>query len=283
MSDEELVPPRTSLLIHHSALIIALVAVACTTAPKPSPQNPSPTVDLTRVHERVQRVEVTSTKIEGVLARPVDVAGDGDDLLIHFHGASWLPMQSVKDRTVAVVNLGSGSSVYRLAFTDPEVFTKLLRSFNRPFRHVYLSGFSAGYGAIRSILREHADEIDGVLLLDGFHASYVPEGKPGPLDPANVEAFVAYARRAVTGEKVFVITHSEIFPGTFASTTECTDYLIAQLGLKRTPVLKWGPGGMQQLSEVRAGRLTILGFAGNSGPDHIDHLHGMGSFVELLR
>jgi hypothetical protein len=32
---------------------------------------------------------------------------------------------------------------------------------------------------------------------------------------------------------------------------------------------------MQQLSETRAGRFELLGFAGNSAPDHVDHLHAM--------
>ena len=36
---------------------------------------------------------------------------------------------------------------------------------------------------------------------------------------------------------------------------------------------------MQQLSEVRAGRFELFGFAGNTGPDHIDHLHAMPEFL----
>jgi hypothetical protein len=39
---------------------------------------------------------------------------------------------------------------------------------------------------------------------------------------------------------------------------------------------------MQQLSEVRAGRFELLGFAGNTAPDHIDHLHGMPEFLRRL-
>lgn len=35
-----------------------------------------------------------------------------------------------------------------------------------------------------------------------------------------------------------LITHSEIFPGTFASTTETAGYLPDQLGTKRTPALQ---------------------------------------------
>jgi hypothetical protein len=261
-------------------ILFSLLLAACTHAPAPqatptstpTPQNPSPTKDSTRAHERLTETEFTSTK-----RGAADVLfGTGNDLLIHFHGASWIAFQAAGDRTVAVLNLGSGSSVYGAPFEDPHAFTDLVQSLGRPFKHIYLSGFSAGYGAVRAILRNHADEVDGVLLLDGLHTSY-------PFDESLMQPFLAYARRAVAGEKVMVITHSEIFPGTFASTTECTDYLIAQLGLKRTPVLKWGPGGMQQISEVHSGRLTILGFAGNSAPDHLDHLHGMPVFVERLR
>ena len=47
-----------------------------------------------------------------------------------------------------------------------------------------------------------------------------------------------------------LVTHSEIFPGTFASTTETADYMLRALGLRRAPVLKWGPRGMQQLGEA---------------------------------
>ena len=48
------------------------------------------------------------------------------------------------------------------------------------------------------------------------------------------------------------------------STTETTDYLVETLGLHRKPVLRWGPHGMQQLSEARKGHFAVLGFAGNS-------------------
>jgi hypothetical protein len=39
---------------------------------------------------------------------------------------------------------------------------------------------------------------------------------------------------------------------------------------------------MQQLSEVHAGRFELLGFAGNSAPDHIDQFQGMPEFLERL-
>lgn len=59
-------------------------------------------------------------------------------------------------------------------------------------------------------------------------------------------------------------------------------HLLGALGLRREAVLRWGPVGMQQLSEVVAGGLRVLGFAGNSAPDHMDHFHGMPGFLRLL-
>jgi len=283
------------------------------TAP-PAPQNPSPMVEHTRAHERLDPAlehEIGGVRrtFAGPLGKPVDVwipdgVGSRDDvnLVVHFLGAAWLPEYAVsrlETKTVAaVVNIGAGSGIYDRAFSDPTAFDSLLADVTREtsaalgravtFRHVTLSGFSAGHGAIRAILRDarHFALVDAVLLLDGMHTSYVPEGvvldKGGTLDPKNLEAFVRFAQAAVRGEKRFLVTHSEIFPGTFASTTETADYLLNALGFHRTAVLRWGPRGMQQLSEARAGRFELLGFAGNSAPDHIDQFQGMPEFLARL-
>jgi hypothetical protein len=39
---------------------------------------------------------------------------------------------------------------------------------------------------------------------------------------------------------------------------------------------------MQKLSKVEKGGLVVWGFAGNTAPDHIDHLHAYGDFLRLL-
>jgi hypothetical protein len=220
-------------------------------------------------------------------------------LVIHFHGVAWLPHQAAAQlpspTAVAAVNLGAGSALYHHTFAHPAVFDSLLAAIGREMAAVTgktsrvarltLAGFSAGHGAIRAILRDprHFAAIDAVLLLDGMHTSYIPERTVleagGVLDTTNLAVFADLARAAVRGEKRFVVTHSEIFPGTFASTTETADWLLRTVGLLRTPVLRWGPRGMQQLSESRAGRFELLGFAGNTGPDHIDHLHAMAEML----
>ncbi|MBD3626693.1 hypothetical protein [Cyclobacterium sp.] len=53
-------------------------------------------------------------------------------------------------------------------------------------------------------------------------------------------------------------------------------------GIHREPVLREGPLGMQQLGASTQGKFKILAFAGNTAPDHIDHLHGMFHFIRLL-
>lgn len=268
-------------------------------------------IERTRAHERVadQRPPGQRFSLNGVLPRPVEIfvpagvqPGDGASLLVHFHGATYVAEHAVaaarRPYVLANVNVAAGGGAYEHAFDDPAVFDSLLAHLRRRaydligvdlvWDRIVLSGFSAGYGAVRALLRErrHATRIDGVLLLDGLHTSYVPDRtvlhEGGRLDEPALAPFLELARAALTGEWALLITHSEVFPGTFASTTECVDYILDAVGLSRTVVLEWGPVGMQQLSEARTGRLRVMGFAGNSAPDHLDHLHGLPAFLRLL-
>jgi len=257
-------------------------------------------VDTTRAHERVpdRPHPGIRSSIDGILPEPVHLfvprklenAADCA-LLIHFHGAPFAGEHAAHAApdgcALAAVNLGAGSGVYERPFSDPAVFEKLVAAAKSgvapAITRILLSAFSAGYGAVRAILRHHPDAADGVILLDGLHTGYIPDATPladgGCLEASELEPFLALARRAVAGERSFLVTHSEVFPGTFASTTECADHLIRELGLRRTPVLCWGPLGMQQLSQARRGRFAILGFAGNTAPDHVDHLHALFHFL----
>ena len=249
-------------------------------------------VDFTRVHERTVKKTIDGERLTlplaEILITPKAREAGAADLLVHFHGSAWLPFQAAlsTDRplVVAVYNVGQGGGIYDQAFSDPARFDSLVAEIRTHIKidRVYLSGFSAGYGAVRAILRNRAEAISGILLLDGLHTGYIPPRKPvfegGKLDTAPLQPFLDFAKSG----KRFVFSHSEIFPGTFASTTETADWLIGELGLKRTPVLRWGPRGMQQLSEVRSGNLLIMGFAGNSAPDHVDQFHAMPEFLELL-
>jgi hypothetical protein len=291
--------------MRRTALPITLILFASIPALPQTQQSPSPMVDHTRPHPRItqtetagRRVDLKSLKGAKLFVGPRVKPNRPVPLLIHFHGASWLIEQHVARylprAALITVNLGAGSSAYRKPFEQPEQFKSLLSEAaenfgaTRGWTSITLSGFSAGYGAVREILRrpEHFALVNNVLLLDGMHASYSPEGKlladGGTIQTSDVEPFVNFARAALAGRKTFVVTHSEIFPGAYASTTECADYLLSQLSLKRNPKLVSGPMGMQQLSALDASGFHLRGYAGNTAPDHIDFLHAMPAWFGLV-
>lgn len=289
------------------ALLSAFLQGCSNEEPKPVAQNPSPMVDNTREHSRVEEKVYGAINFDlpDVLPGSVWISlpeGSHEapklDLLIHFHGIHYLVGYAATKYPRAIiatsVNLGSGSSRYNNAFDHLNAFSQFYSSIvdaveERLGRKVeidalILSGFSAGYGAIRRILHEpeNYEYVDAVLLLDGIHAGYIPDG--GEIDSLDVNEFVSLAKDAASNDssKRFLITHSSIFPGTYASTTEVTDYMLDALGLKRTPVMSWGPLGMQQLSFAGHNRFAIMGFAGNTAVDHMDHLNALYYFLERL-
>ena len=286
-------------------LFFALAAPSVWTQP-PVVQTPSPMTDNVRPHPRITQTEEPGRRIElktlkGTLlfVGPKVNVSKPVPLIVHFHGAAWLIESHVAKHAeraaLITVNLGAGSSAYGRPFEQPEVFQALIAEASQvlALRHrwssITLTGFSAGYGAVRAILRQEKNFalVNNVLLLDGMHAGYSPAGNlladGGSVNAADLDSFVKFAREAVAGRKTFVFTHSEIFPGTYVSTTECADYLLAKLELKNRPALKQGPIGMQQLAVAGERRLHIFGYAGNTAPDHVDHLHAMPYWFAFVR
>ena len=267
---------------------------------------PKQTIEIDRQHRRIaqvempgRRIELTTVKGARLFAGPQLVTERAVPLIVHFHGATWLVethiARNVPRAALITVNLGTGSSVYGRPFEREETFRDLVDEARRALglKHewssVTLTGFSAGYGAVRAILRhgQFFRMVNNVLLLDGMHASYLPEpavpSGHSRIKDEDVEPFVRFAREAASGRKGFVFSHSEIKPGTYASTTECADHLLAKLGILRKPDTKTEPGGMRRLSMVRTGRLYVFGYAGDTAADHIDHLHAMPVWLNLLR
>ncbi|MBL0169208.1 MAG: hypothetical protein IPP90_00580 [Gemmatimonadaceae bacterium] len=303
--------PAAAVSALTASVLMPTPSAAQVATPPAAAQNPSPMAEFTRAHQRLTRraLDGTTRAFAGPAGKPIEVfiprqvrTREPFDLVVHFHGDAWLPQQAVaalgNHPVAAVVNVGTGSGIYDRSFSDPAVFDSLVAGVTReviatttkPARvgSITLVGFSAGHGAVRAILRQprHFTAVTAVLLIDGMHTSYVPEGRVlavgGALDTTNLVAFTEFARAAMRGEKRFLVTHSEIFPGTFASTTETSDWMLGALGLHRTPVLRWGPRGLQQLSEARAGRFEVRGYAGNSAPDHVDQLHAMPELLARL-
>lgn len=259
--------------------------------------------DTTRPHPRVaeqippgRRTRVGEGTLfirEGLRAR------DRLPIVVHFHGAPWLVEHLVAaaglDAALVTFQLGSGSGVYGKGFADAARFGALMDEaaaaaeelMGRPvtWGAVVLSSFSAGYGAVRAILRvpDHYARVSSVILADSLHAAYLdapagPRSEDPAVDPRDLDVFLRLAEDAAAGRKGLLVTHSEVFPGTYASTTETSDALLRAAGAARRAHLAEGPIGMQQLSDSGRGDLRVLGFAGNSAPDHMDHLYALGAW-----
>ncbi|HTF62633.1 MAG TPA: hypothetical protein VK638_07975 [Edaphobacter sp.] len=262
------------------------------------PQNPSPMVEHARSHLRLPKLEPPGRRAElslGTLFVPTKLKlKSPTPVLFFFHAPEYVPeLAGQRNKMVVVsIQIGAGSSVYARPFTDLQYFGTLLREAEAaagvPLRPITLGGWSAGCGAIRQIMStpEYYDLVANTIMIDGIHTGYV-NGKPGPLEseiePGPLQIFVRLARDAMAGKRQVLITHTEIFPGTFASTTETSDYILNQIGLRSKAILKWGPMGTQELSEARSGKFIEVGFAGNSAPDHVDQLQSLPEYLRWFK
>jgi hypothetical protein len=286
------------------ALALGLTLAALGALGQLAPQYPSPMSDSTRPHPRVERYDAPGRRAALALGTlylpPAFDPAKPFPLIVHFHGAPWLVEHHVRERfanaALVTIQIGSGSRVYADAFVEPARFGTLLADVSSrlaeltgapaAWTSITLSSFSAGYGAIRSILKQPGDfqRVGAVILADSLHASYIgdaaaPRSADLPVDETALEPFVQFARAAAGGTRRMCVTHSEVYPGTYASTTETANALLRGVSLARSPVLKPGPIGMQQLSAAVRSGFHVAGYAGNSAPDHMDHLYALGEFL----
>ncbi len=222
--------------------------------------------------------------------------GGNYDLIIHFHGGANVVEPQLLDSglnaVLVTLNVGLSSRPYRERFRHAKAFTALLATVQEiveqhgpasgkassELGRVALSSWSAGYGAVGTILSHESlrDGIDAVFLADGVHASF--DGRfhrkifEGALDP-----YVAFAKRAVNGDKLLGLTHSQILTYGYASTTETARELITSLSLK--PCSPSGPDGMKALSCNERGNFRVRGFAGNDKDAHCRHVLNMDELV----
>jgi hypothetical protein len=204
------------------------------------------------------------------------------DLLLHFHGAyPYVKDEVVSARlnaVVAVFNAGNGAEKYAQAFQAPGTLTSLLHQIelavaplcqgNGKPRRIALSGFSAGFAAVEKILarEEDRERVDAALLVDGLHAGFVDPRKR-QLAPNALQAFRDFGELAKQGKKLFAVTHSSIMTDGYASTTECSRYLLGALDVACSDDLVSG----------KSGDFSIEGFTGNDKAAHIAQFRQMDS------
>lgn len=227
------------------------------------------------------------------------------DLLIHFHGVPPLVQDSVEaaklNAVVLTVNLGLGGGPYKARMAYRDAFDGLVDKIEKRMadnglekarvRRVGVSAWSAGYGAVFTLLEdpERSQKVDALLLLDTPHGSFV--GGARDIQPESVAPYVAFARKAIDGKRLMVVTHSAITTDEYPSTTETTDLILNELHLDRSPggepvatpdfasATSAFPGGnrtwLEPTTTCRAGQFALMGYAGRSPENHIAHLAQM--------
>lgn len=233
------------------------------------------------------------------------------ELLIHFHGSADVVLREASRAKlrcrIVVLNFPGLSSAYRRPFeTDSSLLEKILSATNAELQKanqttisaedsILLSSFSAGYGAVREILREPAvfKRIQGYIAADSIYASIVPQTsntqaqQPSRLvDPNQMKGFLGLAKLAAKGEKFFLLTHSAQ-PTPYASTTETADFLIDTLSLRREtmPTAK-EPSVWRPTTRCSHNAFVVLGYSGASATDHLQHLRKIGDTfgrIDILR
>lgn len=226
------------------------------------------------------------------------------DLIVHFHAGDRIGPDAVDDHrinaAVAIVHFGGFSSAYRVPFEEPDRFAELLRDAedqlqqqpgfeNTRLGRVNLVSFSAGYGAVREILKnpDYVAQIHGVLLTDSMYAAYTGDPALKQVNPPNVDPFVPFAKLAVAGDKTFVVTHTYLEPGGYAGTHECAAYLVKQLGLETEAVpeneaIDPATGDLRLKERAVVNGLHVLGYHGDTGEDHGNHLRHTADWLPLL-
>jgi hypothetical protein len=200
------------------------------------------------------------------------------DVVFHFHGgeaARRLVAPAALGVVLVTVDAGAGSSAYAEAYQGPAPLEEGLATIDAALaparlRHLILSSWSAGYGAVREVLRAHPTVPNAVVLLDSVHASYRDDG--ASLLEEGLTPFLSLAQRAIAGEAVVVLTHSEIRPPDYASTAEVASYLLAQVGGRRRYAGLMPTHGLEAKTAYDNGAFHIRGTTGTGKEAHCAHL-----------
>jgi len=215
------------------------------------------------------------------------------DLVVQFHGMGEAQEHNIEgahlNAAIVTVNYGAAASGrYEHAFKDSGAFPRLLTYWTRVIERsgraprarvgrIAVSAWSAGYGAVASLLRQPANaaRLDAILLEDGIHSDWADKQET-VVDNAPLAKYARVAEAAMAGDKLFGITHSSIRTEGYPSTTQTTAELLRVVGLDKVPrdaVI--GSREMHELYEVDRGDFHVKGFTGGGVKDHVDHLRGL--------
>jgi hypothetical protein len=228
-------------------------------------------------------------------------------LAVHFHTIAWFTIQEHIRRgsTLPLLNfaLGEGSATYAKPFQDPARFQDWLRLVERELMAhgapantrvtiVDVSSFSAGYGAVREVLKLETNRsvIQRIVLCDSLYGGLKGTNGVYPeraVLPEHVDPWRAFVQAAARGEKTFLLTTSDVETARYASTRECGDAVAAVAGAVFKPVAKdaCAAAGESEYPLVRRadlGRFHVWNYAGTNAHAHLTHVRHLGDLWRAL-
>jgi hypothetical protein len=224
-------------------------------------------------------------------------AGNVADVLVHFHGdpqTVWNNAKYAKLNTIVVtVNYSGLSSAYTTPFSNASLFqtvldealTKVRQQADIPdnlqWDQLGVSSFSAGYGAVREILKSagYRNQIDALLAADSLYATTAGDGTPLDSQMADYKTFATLAKN---GQKTFLFSHSQVPTFTYETTGECGDELMQHLGISASAYNVNGLGTLNFYRRAQSGNFKLWGALGSDGDSHLEHLRYVGEFFQQL-
>jgi len=227
-------------------------------------------------------------------------AGEVADVLVHFHGDPQTFWNNAKyanlNSIIITVNYSGLSSAYSTPFSNasnPTLFQSILSEALTKIRleadipdslqwdKLGVSSFSAGYGAVREILKSagYRSDIDALLAADSLYASTAGDGTS--LD-SQMTDYKTFATLAKNGSKTFLFSHSQVPTFTYESTQETGDELMQHLGISASPYNVNGLGALNFYRQAQDGNFKLWGALGSDGDSHLEHLRYVGEFLEEL-
>ena len=266
-------------------MIVQLIA-----APSMSPRPISPSANLPG-----QQFEIVDGNVKFALFVPDEWRDRRRaNLTIHFHGATWYAIQEHLrrkiDGPIIAFSNGEGSSVYKKPFLDQSRFRRwvsLVESrLHTKIDQVNISSFSAGYGAVREILRNPANLrlIHRIVLGDSMYAGFEPIF-PGARSQrpaiADFDVWIPFARLACEGKKEFILTHS-LVATPYAASYICARWLSRCVGVPTVVCDGVTSGVYPLLTRSDRGSFHIWGYGGTDGAAHIVHARHLADVWNAL-
>jgi len=284
---------------HFIALFILIACVVgCSSAPKIGnvvpPAMPKRVIGKPATAPAGEQIEIEKGY---TLFVPKAWTGKSDWVLtIHFHTEPWFAIEEHLRRglrePLLVVMLGQGSTVYRVPFEDRAWLGRLVERVEKQLqtkvKAVDISSFSAGYGAVREIVKspEYCRIIRRIVLCDSMYGSFAAGSTTRPASE-HIEPWVAFAKMAAKGEKTFVLTHSQVPTATYANTAQCAAALIEAVGgpsvlVPRGSIAATLDPEFPLLTRTDVGHFHVWAYDGADAQAHLTHVRHLADVWRAL-